>query len=70
MDSPGGTRMYIFQQKLKALKAKIRTSNKEDFGNIFEDKKRLAQDIHLIQQKGMDCGWDLDMKENEKDLFS
>ena len=42
MDIPGGTRMYIFQQKLKALKAKIRTWNNEYFGNIFEDKKRLT----------------------------
>ena len=41
MDDLGGTRMYIFQQKLKALKAKIRTWNKEDFGNIFLDKKGL-----------------------------
>ena len=62
MDNLGGTRMCIFQQKLKALKAKICTWNKEDFGNIFEDKKRLSQDIHLIQQKGMDSGWDWEMK--------
>ena len=70
MDIPWGTRMYIFKQKLKALKAKIRTSNKEDFGNIFEGKKRLTQDIHLIQQKGMDSRWDSEMKEKEKDLFA
>ena len=49
MDTPGGTIMYKFHQKLKALKDKIHTWNKEDFGNIFEDKKRLIQDIDLIQ---------------------
>ena len=34
-----GTAMLCFQQKLKMLKAKIRTWNKEEFGNIFEDTK-------------------------------
>ena len=32
---PPGTIMFRFQQKLKALKAKIRTWNREEFGNIF-----------------------------------
>ena len=54
--------MYNFQQKLKALKAKIRMWNKEEFGNIFQDKKKLIQDIDLIQQKGMESGWDMEMK--------
>ena len=62
--------MYIFQQKLKALKSKIHTWNKEYFGSIFEDKKRLAWDINIIQQKWMDSGWDVEMKEKKKDLFS
>ena len=38
---PPGTNMFRFQQKLKALKAKICMWNKEEFGNIFEDKKKL-----------------------------
>ena len=62
--------MYNFQQKLKALKAKIRTWNKEDFGNIFYDKKRLIQDIDLLQKKGMDLGWDVEMKEKEAELLT
>ena len=70
MVPPGGIRMYIFQQKLKSLKAKICTWNKDDFGNIFEDKKRLIKDIELIQQNGMETGWDMEMKEKEKDLLS
>ena len=44
--------------------------NKEDFGNIFEDKKRLIKEINIIQQKGMETGWDMEMKEKEKDLLS
>ena len=70
LDPPGGTIMYNFQHKLKALKAKIRTWNKEEFGNIFEDKKRLIRDIEFIHQKGMETGWDMEMKEKEKDLLS
>ena len=65
-----GTRMYNFQQKLKALKAKIHTWNKEDFGNIFEDKKRLMNEIDLIHQKGMETRWHMEMKEKEKDLLN
>ena len=66
----GGTRMYSFQHKLKVLKAKIRTWNKTDFGNIFEEKKRLVLELTAIQQKGMEFGWDLYLKEKEKDLES
>ena len=64
-----GTIMYSFQQNIKALKAKIRMWNKEDFGNIFVDKKWLIRDIELIHQKGMDTRWDMEMKEKEKDLL-
>ena len=38
---PPGAIMYRFQQKLKALKAKIRTWNREEFVNICEDKKTV-----------------------------
>ena len=64
-----GTIMYHFQHKLKALKSKIRMWNKEDFLNIFEDKRRLIRDIELIHQGGMKIGWDVGMKEKEKDLL-
>ena len=68
--SPLGTVMYHFQQKLKALKAKIYTWNREEFGNIFEYKKRLLSKMNLINRKGMEEGWDEDMKVKEKDLMS
>ena len=45
--------MYRFQQKLKALKEKIHTWNREEFGNIFEEKKLLISDIELINKKVM-----------------
>ena len=65
MDDLGGTRMYNFQQKLKFLKANIRTWNKEYFGNIFVDKKRIVQELAAIQQRGMESGWDQEPKEKE-----
>ena len=64
----GGTRMYNFQQKLKVLKAKIRTWNKEEFGNIFVDKKRIVQELNAIQKRGMESGWEQELKEKEKYL--
>ena len=56
--------------KLKALKSKIHTWNKEDFGNIFDDKKRLINEIDLIHWKGMETRWDMETKEKEKDMLN
>ena len=69
MVPPIGTVMYCFQQKLKSFKAKIHTWNREEFGNIFEDKKRLLSEIDIINKKGMEEGWDDHMKLKEKDLL-
>ena len=66
---PPETIMFHFQQKLKALKAKIRTWNREEFGNIFEDKKQLLLELDLINRKGMEIGWNEDMKKIEKELM-
>ena len=66
---PPGTTMYYFQQKLKTQKATIRTQNKEEFGNIFEDKKRLTSELELLSQKGMVDGWDEYMQKKEKELW-
>ena len=52
--------MYNFQQKLKVLKAKIRTWNKEDFGNIFLTRKGSFRALTFSRKKkygpGMGCG--------------
>ena len=69
MVPPPGTNMYRFQQKLKALKAKICTWNREEFGNIFKYKKRLISELDLINKEGMENGWNEDMKAKEKDLW-
>ena len=69
MVPPVGTIIYHFQQKLKILKAKICTWNKEEFGNIFEDKKRLLSEIEIINEKGMEEGWDDHMNLKVNDLL-
>ena len=66
---PQGTNMFHFQQKLKALKVKIRTWNREEFGNIFEDKKKLLLELDLINRKGMEGGWD-EAYENQREGFN
>ena len=38
-----GSLMYIFQQKLKYVKGRIKKWNKDSFGNIMEEKVRLEQ---------------------------
>ena len=49
-----------------ALKAKISTWNREEFGNIFEDKKDIINELGLIKKQGMEVGWDEDMKAKRK----
>ena len=66
---PPGTIMYRFQQKLKALKSKIRKWNREEFRNIFEDKKILLMELDLINRQGMETGWSEEMKKTEKELM-
>ena len=45
MEPIRGTLIYQFQQKLKKLKEKIRTWNKEEFRNIFQEKKHLNDEL-------------------------
>eukprot|EP00253_Pinus_taeda_P036581 PITA_36581 len=49
--SQGRCRMHTFQLKLKALKGQIKIWNKEEFGNILEDKQKLETEMADIQQK-------------------
>eukprot|EP00253_Pinus_taeda_P025237 PITA_25237 len=43
--------MHTFQLKLKELKGKIKKWNREEFGNIMEEKQRLEQEMEEIQQR-------------------
>ena len=66
MEPPKGTLMYQFQQKLKKLKAKIHTWNKEEFGDRFQDKKLLKVKIEDLQREGMDNGYTDGLKQKDK----
>eukprot|EP00253_Pinus_taeda_P026517 PITA_26517 len=44
-------KMRLFQLKLKELKEKIKSWNKQEFGNIMEDKQNLEKEMESIQQK-------------------
>ena len=43
--------MHTFQLKLKELKGKIKKWNKEEFGNIPEEKHKLEKEMEEIQQR-------------------
>ena len=47
----GKGRMHTFQLKLKELKGKIKKWNKEEFGNIREEKKKLEREMEALQQR-------------------
>jgi len=42
--------MYIFQQKLKIIKANLKCWNKNTFGNIFQAKRELEEKMAGLQQ--------------------
>ena len=61
--------MEQFQQKLIKLKAKIRTWNKEEFEDIFQDKNLLKVKLEELQQEGMDNGYSDDLKQREHNIL-
>ena len=44
-----GSPMYIFQQKLKYIKERIKKWNKDSFGNIMEEKEKLENRIEEMK---------------------
>jgi len=47
---PAGAKMFQFQQKLKYLKQVLKTWNRTQFGNIFDQRKALEQQMYMLQQ--------------------
>eukprot|EP00253_Pinus_taeda_P026041 PITA_26041 len=47
----GKGKMHTFQLKLKELKGKIKKWNKEEFGNILEEKQKLEGEMESLQHK-------------------
>ena len=66
MHSNQSPNMWSFQQNLKALKSKINKWNKEEFGNIFQEKRRLEIRLHEIQTIGLNEGYSLALLKEER----
>lgn len=47
---PAGAKMFQFQQKLKYLKQVLKSWNRTQFGNIFDQRKALEQQMNTLQQ--------------------
>eukprot|EP00253_Pinus_taeda_P003926 PITA_03926 len=47
----GKGKMHTIQLKLKEIKGKIKKWNKEEFGNIMEERQKLEKEMEEIQQK-------------------
>ena len=60
--------MYNFHQNLKGLKGKIKKWNKEEFGNIFREKRHLEVRLEEIQNIGTNEGYYMALKEEERIL--
>lgn len=48
-----GPCMYVFQQNLKYIKERLKTWNRESFGNITLEKHKLEQQLEDIQTRTM-----------------
>lgn len=62
--------MHTLQLKLKEMKTKIKKWNKEEFGNILEEKQRLEKAMEDIQQRIILEGRDDEKSEEEGRLIS
>lgn len=60
--------MYRLQQRLKTLKNKIKIWNKEEFGNIFEDKTRIEIHLQKVREKVFMFGYIEQLMEEENVL--
>ena len=69
MEPIRGTLMYQFQQNLRTLKEKICTCNKEEFGDIFQEKKLLKDKLEELQRVGMGNGYTNDLKNREHGIL-
>jgi hypothetical protein len=45
---PHGSKMYRFQHKLKNFKQRLKSWNKQTFGNIFESQQQLKEQMSIL----------------------
>ena len=62
--------MYKFQHNLKGLKERVKKWNKDEFGNIFVDKKILETRLQEIQTIGMNNGYTTNLQMEEFNICS
>lgn len=60
--------MYRFQQRLKTLRNKIKIRNKEEFGNIFEDKTRIESQLQKVSEEVFKSGYTEQLMKEENML--
>ena len=61
--------MYGLQQKLKYMKECLKTWNKESFGNITLEKRKLEKQIEELQIRTMKEGYTEIEKNTEPELM-
>eukprot|EP00253_Pinus_taeda_P035907 PITA_35907 len=66
----GKGKMHTIQLKLKEIKGKIKKWNKEEFGNIMEEKQKLEREMEEIWQKIILEGRDEERSNEEGRIIS
>ncbi len=56
-EAPRGSVMFKFQQQFKFLNEKITNWNKQSFGNVFKEKKRLEETLQKLHEEAMKRGY-------------
>jgi hypothetical protein len=67
-EPPRGTLMYQFQQNLKFIKEKVKSWNRESFGNILLEKKCLEHQRKELKLTTMDMGYTDELRAKETGL--
>ena len=62
-----GTAMFRVAAKLKNVKKDIKKWNKHTFGNIFENKKKILEELKDIQDRIQAKGYEVVSREEESD---
>jgi hypothetical protein len=60
-----GTRMFKLYKRLKYIKHKLKEWNKEIFGNINQEKKKIEDRMRILQELCIDEGYTEDRKREE-----
>jgi hypothetical protein len=60
--------MFQFQQILKHVRWCIKKWNKEVFGNIFEEKRKLEKEMEVIQQSGIQGNYSSELSSQEAEI--